>query len=102
MEDQSEEKKNSVLKVINTILIFIVGILLTATYATVSEVKSDVRIIKEAQAVQTAEIKVLQTEKEINKTNIGNLHSRVFDLEVKNDAKMREWVDTNYKRKDQK
>lgn len=102
MEDQSEEKKNSVLKVINTILIFIVGVLLTATYATVSEVKSDVRIIKEAQAVQTAEIKVLQTEKEINKTNIGNLHSRVFDLEVKNDAKMREWVDNNYKRKDQK
>jgi hypothetical protein len=102
MADLNEEKKNSVLKVINTVLIFIVGILLTATYATVSEVKSDVRIIKEVQSVQAAEIRVLQAEKEINKTNIGTLHSRVFDLEVKNSEKIKDWVDANYKRKDQK
>lgn len=100
--EEKTEKKNSPWQLLNSLLMIVVAILLTATFNNINDVKADVKIIKEAQSVQTSEIKVLQTEKEINKTNIGNLHSRVFSLEVDNVEKLKTWIDDNYKRKDQK
>jgi hypothetical protein len=102
MENVKEEKKSNPLQLLNSLLMGLVAILLTLTFNSVSEIKNDVSKIKEAQSIQAAEIRVLQTEKEVNKTNIGNLHSRVFDLEINNAEKMKTWVDSNYKRKDQK
>lgn len=97
-----EIKKSNPLQIFNGLLMVVITILLTFTFNSVSDVKTEVQEVRKAQAVQASEIKVLQTEKEINKLNIGTLNSRVFSLEVDNVEKLKSWIDMNYKRKDQK
>jgi len=76
-------------------MIAIIGIVAGQIFFTVD----DIRDIQQKKAEEIVKLKTVQ---DANTKNIGDIHNRVFNLEINNVEAMKKWTEDNYVRKPQR